>query len=239
LADRHPGELEKVRKEVERARWGFRAREAARSEVVRVFWPLRTFYLRAGALLGRSGDVFFLSSDELLRVLGGDAAPLAAVGRRQAAYARYAALPAYPVLIRGPFDPFAWAADPNRRTDLYDARVSSARSATAQGDVLVGFPGAPGSVEGVARVVASPEDGGMLQPGEILVTTVTNVGWTPMFPRAAAIVTDVGAPLSHAAIVARELGIPAVVGTGTATQRIQSGQHIRVDGAAGTVTLLR
>jgi pyruvate,water dikinase len=60
-----------------------------------------------------------------------------------------------------------------------------------------------------------------------------------MFPRAAAIVTDVGAPLSHAAIVARELGIPAVVGTGTATQRIQSGQRIRVDGAAGTVTLLR
>jgi pyruvate,water dikinase len=238
LAELHPKELERVRKEVERARWGFRSREAARSEVVRVFWPLRTFYLRAGTLLSRGDDVFFLSSAELLRVLGGDATPLAEVGRRRAAYARYSALPPYPVLIRGPFDPFAWAADPNRRTDLYDARASRTPSATVQqDDVLVGFPGAPGKVEGIARVLTSPEEGAALRPGDILVTTVTNVGWTPIFPRAGAIITDVGAPLSHAAIVARELGIPAVVGTGTATQRIRSGQHVRVDGAAGTVTL--
>ncbi len=239
LAQQHPKELERVRREVERARWGFRAREAARSEVVRVFWPLRTFYVRAGVLLGRPDEVFFLSSDELLRVLGGDATPLASVPRRQAAYARYAALPPYPVLIRGPFDPFAWAADPNRRIDLYDARATGTPAAASRDDVLVGFPGAPGIVDGHARVLASPEEGAALQPGEILVTTVTNVGWTPLFPRAAAIVTDVGAPLSHAAIVARELGIPAVVGTATATQRIHTGQRIRVDGAAGTVSLLR
>jgi rifampicin phosphotransferase len=77
----------------------------------------------------------------------------------------------------------------------------------------VSIPGAV-VVEGTARVLTAPEDAAQLGDGEILVTTVTNIGWTPIFPRAAAVVTDVGAPLSHAAIVARELGIPAVVGCG-------------------------
>jgi pyruvate,water dikinase len=67
---------------------------------------------------------------------------------------------------------------------------------------------------------------------------VTNVGWTPLFPRAAAVVTDLGAPLSHASIVARELGIPAVVGTGNATMRLRDGDHVRVDGKRGTVEVL-
>ena len=71
-----------------------------------------------------------------------------------------------------------------------------------------------------------------------LVTTVTNVGWTPLFPRLAAVVTDVGAPLSHAAIVARELGIPAVVGCGNATMRLRTGDRVRVNGSAGTVEVL-
>ncbi|HOS42888.1 MAG TPA: PEP-utilizing enzyme [Armatimonadota bacterium] len=77
-----------------------------------------------------------------------------------------------------------------------------------------------------------------MRPGDILVTSVTNVGWTPLFPRAAAIVTDIGAPLSHAAIVARELGIPAVVGCGDATLRLRTGDRVRVDGGRGTVEVL-
>ena len=77
-----------------------------------------------------------------------------------------------------------------------------------------------------------------MQPGEILVAVTTNVGWTPIFPRAAAVVTDVGAPLSHAAIIARELGIPAVVGCFNATAALKTGDHVRVDGNAGTVTIL-
>ena len=81
-------------------------------------------------------------------------------------------------------------------------------------------------------------DGDQLQHGEVLVTTVTNVGWTPLFPRLGAVVTDVGAPLSHAAIVARELGIPAVVGCGNATMRLHTGDQVRVDGSAGTVEVL-
>jgi phosphoenolpyruvate synthase/pyruvate phosphate dikinase len=93
-------------------------------------------------------------------------------------------------------------------------------------------------VEGTARVLRAPEEAAQLGDGEILVTTVTNIGWTPVFPRAAAVVTDVGAPISHAAIVARELGIPAVVGCGNATTRLHSGDRIRVDGGRGTVEIL-
>ena len=70
-------------------------------------------------------------------------------------------------------------------------------------------------------------------------TTVTNVGWTPLFPRAAAVVTDVGAPLSHAAIVARELGIPAVVGCGNATMSLKTGDTVRVDGGRGVVEIVK
>jgi len=72
---------------------------------------------------------------------------------------------------------------------------------------ISGFAGAAGAVEGIVRRIDRVEDGNQIQPGEILVTVTTNVGWTPLFPRLAAIVTDVGAPLSHAAIVAREMGI--------------------------------
>jgi pyruvate,water dikinase len=82
------------------------------------------------------------------------------------------------------------------------------------------------------------EEGDQLQPGEILVTVTTNIGWTPLFPHSAAIVTDVGAPLSHAAIVARELGIPAVVGCGNATMRLHTGDRVLVDGGRGIVEIL-
>lgn len=82
------------------------------------------------------------------------------------------------------------------------------------------------------------EDADELQAGEILVTRLTNIGWTPVFPRAGGIVTDLGAPLSHAAIVARELGVPAVVGCGDATVRLRTGDRVEVDGAAGRVRVL-
>ena len=83
-----------------------------------------------------------------------------------------------------------------------------------------------------------PEDGVQLRPGEILVTAQTNVGWTLLFPRAAAVVTDVGAPLSHAAIVARELGIPAVVGCGNATTLLKTGDRVRMDSGRAMVEIL-
>jgi pyruvate,water dikinase len=76
-----------------------------------------------------------------------------------------------------------------------------------------------------------------MQPGEVLVARMTTPAWTPLFAMASGVVTDVGGPLSHSSIVAREYGIPAVLGTGVATQRVSSGQQVRVDGDAGTVTL--
>jgi pyruvate,water dikinase len=92
-------------------------------------------------------------------------------------------------------------------------------------------------VTAVARVLAGPEDFGLLQPGEVLVATITTPAWTSLFVRAAGVVTDIGGPLSHSSIVAREYGIPAVLGTGVGTKSIRNGQRVTVDGDAGTVTL--
>jgi rifampicin phosphotransferase len=214
-----------------------RGREAARSEVVRSVWVARTWVRRAGELTGYGDDLFFLELPEIFDLLRGERALLDLVPGRRAVYEGYRALPSYPALIRGRFDPARWAADPHRRVDYYDERAAAAGTAGSDG-AITGFPGAAGVVEGTARVLSAPEDGGQLRDGEILVTTVTNIGWTPIFPRAAAVVTDVGAPLSHAAIVARELGIPAVVGCGDATVRLHSGDRVRVDGGAGTVEIL-
>jgi rifampicin phosphotransferase len=218
------------------ARWAAvaRDREAARSEVARAVWVARAWVQRAGQVTGLGDDLFFLELPETADLLRGDPAPLARVPARRASYAAYQALPTYPALIRGRFDPVRWAADPGRRSDYYDKRVRPARP----DPTITGFPGAAGVVEGIARVLRAPEDAARLRDGEILVTTVTNIGWTPYFPRAAAIVTDVGAPLSHAAIVARELGVPAVVGCGNATMLLHTGDRVRVDGGRGTVELL-
>jgi phosphohistidine swiveling domain-containing protein len=237
LRERFPRKEKSVRRQIESWTAIAHDREAVRSELVRSLWVLRAFILRAGELTGLGGDIFFLSIDEILGLFGGGKPSLANIPARRAAYARYCGLPPYPTLIRGPFDPFHWAADPQRRSDLFDA--AAVRPAPAGAGMVTGFPGATGVVEGRVRVIASAEEGDQLQPGEILVTTLTNVGWTPLFPRAAAVVTDVGAPLSHAAIVARELGIPAVVGCGNATMRLHTGDRVRVDGGRGTVEILQ
>ena len=209
-----------------------RDREQARSEVIRYFWVLRAYALRAGELTGLGDGIFFLEAHEIVRVLNGETLNPDTIAERRAAYEAYRALPSYPALIRGRFHPYAWAADPRRRGDLFVAGDRSAVDAR-----VCGFPGSAGVVEGRVRVLLDA-DHAVLDVGEILVTTVTNVGWTPLFPRAAAVVTDVGAPLSHAAIVARELGIPAVVGCGNATTVLRTGDRVRVDGTAGTVEVL-
>ncbi len=104
-------------------------------------------------------------------------------------------------------------------------------------NVLKGFGASAGKVTAPACVLVSPEDFGDMKPGAVLVAVTTTPAWTPLFAMASAIVTDIGGPLSHSSIVAREYGIPAVLATGLATRRIQSGQMICVDGSAGTVTL--
>jgi pyruvate,water dikinase len=103
---------------------------------------------------------------------------------------------------------------------------------------LRGSAGSPGVVRGTARVLRSLADADRLKPGDVLVAEFTAPPWTPLFAIAAAVVTDAGGILSHCAVVAREYGIPAVVGTGSATAIIRDGQQIEVDGSAGLVRLL-
>lgn len=232
-----PRKAKAYRRKLDRLAVASRIREASRSEAVRLLGVFRTYALRAGELTGLGEDVFFLSLQEVGEVLRGNGGPCQFIPARKENHARLAALPPYPPVIRGRFDPFAWAADPNRRSDLYDAHASQ-RVPIRDAGAITGFPGAAGVVEGIVRQLDGPEEGDCLRQGEVLVATTTNVGWTPLFPRAAAIVTDVGAPLSHAAIVARELGIPAVVGCGDATMRLHTGDRVRVDGGHGVVEIL-
>jgi len=106
------------------------------------------------------------------------------------------------------------------------------------GNTLKGVPSSPGRVTAAACVLHGPHDFARMRPGEVLVAGTTTPAWTPLFAMASAVVTDIGGPLSHGSIVAREYGIPAVMGTGFATRRIRDGQLVTVDGSAGVVTLL-
>jgi rifampicin phosphotransferase len=230
-----PDKYPAFRRRLERVAAAAKNREAFRSEGIRVRQLTRQFLLRVGDVTGIGDGIFSLTSDEMTALLAGDKSSLSAIPARREMHRRYCALPPYPAIIYGRFDPFQWAADPNRRSDFYDARQTGAATLSS---TIRGFAGAAGCVEGIVRRIDRVEDGDQIQPGEILVTTITNVGWTPLFPRLAAIVTDVGAPLSHAAIVAREMGIPAVVGCGNATMLLKTGDHVRVDGSNGKVTIL-
>lgn len=231
----HPKKAHVFQVQLEKVAAAARTREAVRSEFTRLTRLVRQFLLHAGELTGFGEGVFFLSLDELSTVLAGDEKPVANIPARREIYTRYCSLPTYPAIIIGQFDPFIWAADPARRSDYYDGRQTKTITPPI---TITGFAGAAGVVEGIVRRLDKPEDETELLPGEILVTSTTNVGWTPLFPRLAAIITDVGAPLSHAAIVARELGIPAVVGCGNATAILKTGDRVRVDGGAGSVTIL-
>lgn len=240
LQSRHPRKAKAIGRRIAESARRARLREAARSEYVRDRWAARLFALRAGDLTGLGSDIFFLTLTQVLGLLAGDRNAIGLIPSRRETYLRYKSLPPYPSVIRGRFDPFKWAADPERRRDIFDAHtVRPAGSATRDAsNVIVGSPGSAGHVEGSVRILANPEEAPNLQPGEILVAVQTDIAWTLLFPRAAAIITDVGAPLSHAAIVARELGIPAVVGCGDATIRLKTGDQVRVDGGRGLVEIL-
>jgi phosphohistidine swiveling domain-containing protein len=117
-------------------------------------------------------------------------------------------------------------------------RWMPAASEEQTGDVIKGIAGSAGTITAPARVLGGPQDFGQMQPGDVLVASITTPAWTSLFAMASGVVTDIGGPLSHSSIVAREYGIPAVLGTAVATRRIRSGQLITVDGEAGTVRLL-
>ena len=206
-------------------------------------WPtLRRLALELGRRLTDAGsllapeDVFFLQTPEI------ESASRAAGGRRGDARAR-APGPRAARVARGPQAACTrrrWCRGTTScasvRSTCRSGRRSGATSPT--GAVLRGFAVSPGQVTAPASVVRSPADFSRMEPGTILVCPTTTPAWTPLFSQARGLVTDVGGVLAHGSIVAREYGIPAVLGTGIATTRIRSGQTIRVDGDAGTVTLL-
>jgi pyruvate,water dikinase len=117
-------------------------------------------------------------------------------------------------------------------------RGSGAVEQATTGTVLTGIAGCPGVARGRARVILDPSDPTALEPGDILVAPMTDPAWTPLFVPAAAVVVNVGAQITHAVIVSRELGIPCVVSVTNATNLIPDGAEIEVDGTTGTVTVL-
>lgn len=221
-------------------------REDLRSKGVWIFSVFREYLRRIGVVNGLGDDVFMLTIDEAFALTEGKTLPVSErISKRKETYSRYLTQPSFPMLIVGRFDPQAWIQDPERRSDVYldataeaerAAALGSASAASAVSSDVKGFPGAAGKVTGVVRVVTDADKIDEIEQGDILVTVSTNIGWTLVFPRVSAIVTDIGAPLSHAAIVAREFGIPAVVGCGNATTVLKTGDRVIVDGAAGTVT---
>jgi pyruvate,water dikinase len=173
-------------------------------------------------------DIWFVVADELDDFLADPARLAAVIAERRAMRARLAErIP--PFVFEG--EPPPWESWP-KRSDVEEL------ARPAAGEIIRGIAGAPGRATGRARVVLHPAEAADLEPGEILVAPITDPSWTPLFVPAVGVVVDVGALLSHAVIVARELGIPAVVSATDATRRLRNGDLITVDGAAGTVTVL-
>ncbi|GAB3000523.1 sugar epimerase family protein [Mycobacterium bourgelatii] len=199
-----------------------RDREVRRDKMVRAIWVLRGLLREYGRRLTDAGvfaapeDVFYLLVDEL------DALPdnvSELVARRRAEQHRLAAV-IPPTVFSGSWEPVAIEA-----------------TVMADGDVLRGVGVCGGKVRGRVRIVR-PETIDDLEPGEILVAEVTDVGYTAAFCYAAAVVTELGGPMSHAAVVAREFGFPCVVDVQGATRRLQQGAMVEVDGSTGEIRLL-
>jgi pyruvate,water dikinase len=194
-------------------------------------WPQLRRMLRemgrrlvASEVVDRPDDVFWLRRAE---VLGQPPAPLAVVvEERRALWRGQRRVTPPQVLPRGGW----W--------EKSVSRWLPATTVEQTGAVLRGTGASAGQVTATARVLAAPADFRRMQPGDVLVASITTPAWTSLFAMAGAVVTDIGGPLSHSSIVAREYGIPAVLGTAVATRRIPDGARVRVDGDAGTVTLL-
>ncbi len=198
-----------------------------------IAWPvMRRAVLRIGEVLVARGaiqepdDIFFLTRAEALTALDGDdltaAVDVAARRARREAQARLVAplvVGRMSRIVRSTFD-------------SYPRLLGAVRS---DGALVSGTPASAGRATGFVRVIRGAHEFEELRAGEILVAPLTAPGWTPLFTRAAAVVTDVGSAAAHASIIAREYGIPAVVGCGDATSRLRTGMRVTVDGNTGNV----
>jgi pyruvate,water dikinase len=193
---------------------------------------LRALSLRIGARLVRDGvlergdDVFYLSRDELAEALrdGEPRQPL--IVDRRAEHDRNASLNPPYTIGKVPEKPHI------------GDRFDGPRVASTEVDMLRGTGASAGVVRGPARLTLSQDDFGRIKPGDVIVCPSSNPSWVPVFTIAGGLITNTGGVLSHAAVVAREFGLPAVVGTGDATTRIADGRMVEIDGLAGTVRLL-
>jgi rifampicin phosphotransferase len=208
-------------------------RERSKTTIIRLVHECRVAMRELGRRLVErggfedAGDFAFLRVDELDELLAAPASVADRIAERKAWYADLEEREPPFLVVGPPTPPSAWP----RRNEV---PVEAART----GDVLVGIPGCPGTATGRARVLRDPGDPAALEPGDVLVAPITDPSWTPLFVPAAAVVVDVGAQLSHAVIVSRELGIPCVVSVTDATRRIADGASVTVDGTTGTVTVV-
>jgi phosphohistidine swiveling domain-containing protein len=203
-----------------------RERDTMHFELTRLFPTLRRMLLELGdrwseeGLIERPDDVFFLTWGQLCAAVESPDPIHLVVQANRAQYETNKRRP-WPIVIRGDEEIYADSTHPDETLD--------------QGQK--GVAGSPGLVTGTARVIRGPEEFDRLQNGEILVAPLTNPVWTPLFAIAGGIVTEVGGILSHGAIVAREYGIPAVMGVAGVTRLVSEGQILTVDGNNGTVFL--
>jgi phosphohistidine swiveling domain-containing protein len=205
-------------------------------------WPtLRRLALELGQRLTRAGslgtpdDVFYLESAELA-----DASVARANGVSRPEFAKLARERRTLREVRKRLDPpVSVPPDGRMKFGPIDISMFEPKPRTVStGPTLKGFAVSPGQATAPASIIRSPEDFDKMAPDSILVCTTTTPAWTPLFAQAKGLVTDIGGALAHGSIVAREYGIPAVMGTGEATQRIANGELVRVDGNSGTVILV-
>ncbi len=208
-------------------------RERTKTSNIRVVHEMRMAMRELGRRMVERGafdeveDFGFVREAEMPTLLTDPHSLTEAVRTRRAEYRRLQDLVPPFVFVGHAEGPDTWA-----RRDSVSAELMSS------GDTLTGFPGCPGVAEGTARVILDSNDPSELQPGDVLIAPITDPSWTPLFVPAAAVVVDVGAALSHAIIVSRELGIPCVVSATGATRSIPDGATVRVDGNTGVITIL-
>jgi len=214
-----------------------RAREYSKDAVIRFVQPSRHAYLelidrarRRGGVEDRIGPLL-VDRAEFLAYLSDPPSMVSVIEQRRATHERLQSLE----------PPFAFDAGAHAGGPPAISSWAARRAGTAtvqSGQVLTGIAAAPGIARGRARTVSDPGDPAALEPGDVLIAALTDPAWTPLFVTAGAVVVEVGAAMSHAMIVSRELGIPCVVGVADATTAIPDGAEIEVDGQAGTVRIL-
>jgi len=208
-------------------------RERTKTNNIRVIHEMRMAMRELGRRMVERGafdeveDFGFVRQDEMPTLLTDPHSLTDAVRSRREEYRKLQEL-------EPPFVFVGHASGP----DTWPRRDAGGAAQLSAGDTLAGLPGCPGVAEGTARVILDSNDPSALEPGDVLVAPITDPSWTPLFVPAAAVVVDVGAALSHAIIVSRELGIPCVVSATGATRSIPDGAKVRVDGHTGTVTIL-